>query len=43
MAEQSQYQKKKQVTDLLKTLDRGQKSMLFETLLGEWAETLPKK
>jgi hypothetical protein len=43
MAEQSQYQKRKQVNDLVKTLDRGQKGMLFETLLDEWAESLPKK
>lgn len=43
MAELSQYQKKKQVADLMKTLDKGQKAQLLETLLGEWAETLPKK
>ena len=43
MAELSQYQKKKQVADLMQTLDRGQKGMLLEALLGEWAETLPKK
>ena len=43
MTENSQYQKRKQVYDLMKTLDKGQKGMLFEALLGEWAETLPKK
>jgi hypothetical protein len=43
MAELSAYQKKKQVTDLLQTLDKGQKGQLLEALLGEWAETLPKK
>jgi hypothetical protein len=43
MAEKTQYQKRKEVSDLLNTLDRGQKSMLLEALLGEWAETLPKK
>lgn len=44
MPEQSAYQKKKQVFDLLKTLDKGQKGMLLEALLEEWAETeLPRR
>lgn len=43
MSELSQYQKRKQVTDLMKTLDKGQKGVLFELLLEEWAETLPHR
>jgi hypothetical protein len=43
MAELSAYQKKQQVASLMKTLDKGQKGQLLEALLGEWAETLPKK
>ena len=43
MAELSAYQKKKQVADLLKSLDKGQKQMLREALISEWAETLPQK
>jgi len=43
MAELTQYQKKKQVADLVKTLDKGQKQMLREILVAEWAETLPQK
>lgn len=43
MAELSAYQKKQQVASLMKTLDKGQKGQMLEALLGEWAETLPKK
>lgn len=43
MAELSAYQKKQQVASLMKTLDKGQKAQMLEALLGEWAETLPKK
>jgi len=43
MAELTAYQKKKQVADLLQTLDRGQKKQLLELLLEDWAETLPQK
>jgi len=43
MAEASQYQKRKQVTDLVKSLERGQRTMLLETLLADWAQTLPKR
>lgn len=43
MAELSAYQKKKQVADLMKTLDKGQKGQLLEALLGEWAEAIPKR
>jgi hypothetical protein len=43
MAELNAYQKKKQVADLLQTLDRGQKKQLLELLLEDWAETLPQK
>jgi hypothetical protein len=43
MAEVSQYQKRKQVADLLRTLDRGQRGMLLEDLLEDWAQTLPKR
>lgn len=43
MAEASQYQKRKQVTDMVKSLERGQKTMLLDMLLDEWAETLPKR
>lgn len=42
-ATKSQYQKRKEVADLVKSLDRGQKSMLLEDLLEDWAQTLPKK
>lgn len=43
MAELNAYQKKKQVADLLQTLDKGQKKQLLELLLEDWAETLPQK
>lgn len=43
MAEASQYQKRKQVEDLVKSLDRNQKALIREILQGEWAETLPQR
>jgi hypothetical protein len=43
MAEQSQYQKRRQLESIYNGLERGQKRMLFEMLLEDWVETLPQK
>jgi hypothetical protein len=39
----SQYQKRKEVEGIVKSLDRGQKGQLLEMLLEDWSETLPKR
>ena len=43
MSDQSQYQKRRELETIYNGLERGQKRMLFEMLLEDWAETLPQK
>ena len=43
MAEQSQYQKRKEIEGIYKSLDKGAKKQLLELLLEDWAQALPQK
>ena len=43
MSDQSQYQKRRELETIYNGLERGQKRMLFELLLEDWAETLPQR
>jgi hypothetical protein len=43
MADQTPYQKRKEVEGLWEGLDKGQKKQILELALGEWAEALPQK